>query len=123
MKIIKKIPYDQVNFLWVSSHWDYHLNGICIYDNELCEFKTEESEWDYERDDYKETFMCSIFKLNRKEKISWLLRKKMFEISCGYHWTYKDNKRQIGFPQKRSWFYRPLYKLYYKFKLNKLFSS
>ena len=33
-----KISYRKADFVWVSSHWDYHLEGLCRYKGKLCRF-------------------------------------------------------------------------------------
>ena len=38
-KPIKILPYDKVQFKFISNHYDIHLNGSCIYENSICEFK------------------------------------------------------------------------------------
>lgn len=40
-KLIKILPYNDVNFKWVSNHFDVHLNGSCVYGGELCEFENK----------------------------------------------------------------------------------
>lgn len=50
MKLIATIPYNQVNFKFITNHYDIHYSGTCIYNSNLCEFKSipefdEEGEW------------------------------------------------------------------------------
>jgi len=128
MKLIATIPYDDVNFRWVSNHWDIHLNGICEYQNQICEFKTIQGEghWTYildekgeevEEDEYVETIptVCEIYELTEKEKKERLSRQRKFEICVGYHWTYpyrKTGERPFRIRNPK-WFYRLLFNLYY----------
>ena len=38
---IKILPYDKVQFKFISNHYDVHLGGSCIYENSICEFKSK----------------------------------------------------------------------------------
>lgn len=100
---IATLSYSDVDFVWVSNHWDHHLNGLCKYKENLCEFKC-----DYDKNKVK------IFKLSFYEKIKWLTRKKLFEWMVGDHWTYKNGVRGSNFGvRKPYWFFDLLFKLYY----------
>lgn len=95
--------YSQVEFVWVSDHWDHHLNGLCRYNNKLCEFQ-----WSYFHEKVK------IYKLGFFSKIKWLIRKKLFEWMVGYHWTYKNGTRNAKFGYRKPyWFFKILFNLYY----------
>ena len=76
------INYDDVDFVWVSDHYDIHLRGLCRHNGELCEFETD---WESEK--------VEIKPLSVPQKLRWLLSKKLFEWFVGYHWTYKNGKR------------------------------
>ena len=41
MKLIAEIPMKQVDFVWVSNHWNVHLDGLCRYKGELCRFTSD----------------------------------------------------------------------------------
>lgn len=111
-ELVKILPYDKIDFRWISSHYDVHLNGSCMLDGILHEFKN-----DYPDDD--EEMMVRIYKLDLISKIKWYCRQWIFEKCVGYHWTYSNVNRVRGFYYRNpKWFYVCLYNLYYK-KINK----
>lgn len=103
---IKILPYNQVRFRWVSNHYDHHLNGTCILNGSLHEFKC-----DYEDVDMPQV---KIYQLSIWSKLKWLYRQWLFEKCVGYHWTYSQNRRQYFYYRKPEWFYKALMKWYYK---------
>ncbi len=117
MKIkIATVPYEELDFVWISNHWDIHLNGLCNYKNNLCEFKTKEGEYDWEKEEYIIPTTCDIYSLSLVEKIKWLSTKKKFELMVGYHWTYpyrKTRERPFHY-RKPKWLYKWLFSLFYK---------
>ena len=117
MKILKALlPQSKVDFIWVAKHYDYHINGICKYDNEICEFKGIEPNWNPKKDDWDETWY-EIYKLSTKEKIKWKIRQKKFELMVGYHWSYPQRKEGTDFYiRKPKWFFNMLFRIYYKLK-------
>jgi hypothetical protein len=114
MKLITRIPYDEVDFVWISNHYDVHVSGLCKMGNTLFYFKT------INIDDYfinEEELKCEIFMLSFKEEIKWKLKKFFFEKMVGYHWTYPYRKQGVGFYyRKPEWIYKRLFKLYYSLK-------
>jgi hypothetical protein len=115
--IIATIPYEEVCFKWVSHHWDINLNGICIYENELCEFETffvyDKDEEDEELQGDYDAFV-RIYKLNFLQKLKWLWRKRKFELCVGYYWSYKDGERlNKKFKHKKKSLSSRFYKWYY----------
>jgi len=109
-ELLNIIPYNEVNFKWISNHYDYHLNGLCIYNNKLCEFVTKKNNW------------CIIFRLYGKTKIKWILRKILFEFCVGYHQTYTHSqlkKWNNFYYRKPKWLYKKLFILYFNY-LNKI---
>lgn len=101
-----KIPYNDLNIVWVSNFYDYPLEGICRPNGELMKFTVDD-------DDY----MYFVEPLTGWQKFKWLFNMKMFELCVGKHWSYKDNKRQTFFYyRKPEWLFRFLFKLYYKFQ-------
>ena len=48
---IKILPYDKVQFKFISDHYDVHLNGSCIYENSICEFKSDYPNYDEDKDE------------------------------------------------------------------------
>ena len=120
MKHIITIPYSETDFLWISNHWDLHLEGLCKYKNKIHKFKTLEGEWNEDLNDWNESF-CEIYKLNFIEKINLLWIKKKFEWFVGYHWTYPHRKNGYSFHYRKPKFiFVWLFNLYYKRKNNKI---
>lgn len=103
--MITTINYHDVNFIWISCHYDIHLKGLCLYDNKLCRFEVN----------YNSPEKCEIYSLTILEKIKWSLNKKLFEWCIGYHWTYPLG-RSFG---KRSpkWFWNKIFFIYYKSRI------
>ena len=50
MRKIADVKYEDVNFRFISNHYDVHLGGTCIYNGELCEFKNEYPDYDEDTD-------------------------------------------------------------------------
>lgn len=116
MKKIADIKYDEVNFRFISDHWDVHLTGTCIYNGELCEFKNQYPDYDEELDEWEE-MIVEIYQLNLLEKFKWYKKQWLFEKCVGYHWTYGSGKRNRGFYyRKPKWLYKIIFNLYYKLK-------
>ena len=103
------VPYSEAEWVWVSNHYDIHLDGLCRYQGELCRFET----WDADEDNPQ----VRIFRMTALEKLSWLLRKRMFELCIGHHWTYQQKKTRTHFYYRwPRWFYKGLFWAYYGFK-------
>ena len=121
MKLIANISYSDMDFKFISDHYDLHLNGSCIYNNELCEFKTIVGDWNEDNDKWDEDF-CDIYKLNFIEKFKWLYTQWSFEQCVGYHYSYDveiQSKTVKGFYYRNpKWLYKLLFNVYYK--INKL---
>ena len=116
MKKIADINYENVEFRFISNHYDVHLNGTCIYNGELCEFKNQYPDFNEETDEWEE-MIVEIYQLTFKEKFEWYKRQWMFENCVGYHWTYPQRKEGKSFYyRKPQWLYKRLFKLYYKLK-------
>jgi hypothetical protein len=119
------IPYKDVDFVWVSNHWDFHREGICRYNGELAQFSCTEvypegygscgedcegcPQCDYE-------ICCWIMPLTWRQKLRWIWMKKLFEICVGYHWAYPQRREGVMYGARRprrfwgfvSWlYYRP----------------
>ena len=111
MELADKIPYEKVKFKFISDHYDVHLNGTCIYNNQLHEFKNKDDE-----DDYENMFV-EIYKLSFSEKIKWYFTQLSFELCVGYHWSYSKGKRGKRFYYRKPiWFYEFLFSFYYQIK-------
>jgi hypothetical protein len=116
MKLIAKIPYNEVKFRWVSNHWDLHLEGTCTYNGKLHRFTTEEPDYDEELDEW-ETPYSEIFELTLFEKLKWLKTQWLFEQCVGYHWTYPMRKEgKYFYYRKPQWLYKKIFNFYYKLK-------
>lgn len=113
-ELIKILPYDKVDFKWISNHWDVHLNGTCIYNGDLCEFENDYPSYNEETDEWEE-MMVRIYKLNYFEKAKWTKRQLMFEKCVGYHWSYYKGRRGKNFYyRKPQWLYKLLFRLFYR---------
>ncbi len=128
MTLLTEIPYRDVDFVWVSSHWDIHLSGLCRYNGKLCQFSTTQEnnpEWDEKRDAEDDDYnispfitTCAIYSLSLKEKAKWLFKKKKFEWAVGYHWTYPyrndwNHPKRHFFIRRPKWLYRALFNFHY----------
>jgi hypothetical protein len=121
MEKIAEVDYNDLEFVWVSSHYDVHLAGLCRYQGQLCKFTTDMQDnpnWDRERarndDDYEEDLYiltCTVYKLSFVEKLKELYSKKKFEWCVGYHWSYPD--RGNFYIRKPKWLFRALFNWHY----------
>jgi len=100
------IPYEDMDFIWISDHWDYHLSGLCRYDSKLCRFRIAQDPYKDHTAEYK------IYGLSIIEKLIWIKRKKLFEWCIGYHWTYPMTYTESSRTPK--WFWKIVFRLYYK---------
>lgn len=114
MKHITTILYNEVKFKFISNHYDVHLEGTCIFNNETCYFTNKYPEYDEDTACWEEMFV-KIYKLTFKEKIKFAFKQKMFELCIGYHWTYPYRKQGASFYyRKPKWLYVWLFDTYYK---------
>lgn len=110
--LVKIVPYDKMEFVWINNHYDCHLSGLCRYHNKLYKFRTFfrcVTECDGPPD-------CSLYHLSIVDKVLWLSKKKMFEWCIGYHWSYKDGiilEPRYKFRKPR-WFWNRVFNIYYK---------
>ena len=110
MKLIATIPYEEVDFVWISNHWDIHLSGLCKMGNTLFWFQTQLT------DDY-ENIKCDIFMLSFWEEIRLKVKKFLFEQMVGFHWSYPQRRQGSRFHYRKPvWLYKILFALYYKMK-------
>ena len=113
MNRIATLPYDELKFFWVNSHYDIHLSGLCKIGNTIFYFKTINSNEYY--DDETE-LMCDVYMLSTTEEIKWRLKKFFFEQMVGYHWSYPKRNNKGYYIRKPKWLYKFLFKLYYSLK-------
>tara|TARA_Y100000310_G_scaffold56232_1_gene51642 strand:+ start:47682 stop:48092 length:411 start_codon:yes stop_codon:yes gene_type:complete len=111
MRLLTRIPYEEVDFVWISNHWDMHLSGLCRYNKKLCYFDNVDDIYDNKLKD----IYVSIHNLIFDEKIEWIIRKKLFEWCVGYHWTYPHRESGVHY-RKRSprWFWQFIQDAYYR---------
>lgn len=104
---LAKIPYDQMDFVWITDHYDIHLSGLCRVDGELMLFKIVDVS-DNEMPSYV------VYPLTRLQKVKWLWKKWLFEVCIGEHWSYPQRKKGIHFYIKSpTWFWSTVFALYY----------
>ena len=108
MNRIVTLPYNEVDFVWISSHYDVHLEGLCKMGNTLFWFKTIDPEDD--------NIKCGIYMLSFWEEMKLRMRKFFFEQMVGYHWSYPQKKNSHFHYRKPEWLYKRLFKLYYAIK-------
>jgi len=113
MKLIATLPYDELIFVWIQSHYDVHLSGLCKLGNTFFYFKTINVEESYDED---KELMCEVYMLSTREEIRWRLKKFLFEQMVGYHWTYPKRKNSHFHYRKPEWLYKFLFKFYYAIK-------
>jgi hypothetical protein len=110
MKRIATLPYDELNFVWISNHYDIHISGLCEMGHTLFAFQTINP---HDDDNYR----CEIYMLSFWEEIKWRMRKFFFEQMVGYHWTYPQRKNGANFYIRNpKWLYKFLYKLFFTIK-------
>lgn len=110
---IKILPYSDVQFKFISDHYDVHLRGSCIYENSICEFKNDYPEYDEENEEWRD-MKVKIYKLNWIKKLNWIWKQWLFEKCIGYHWSYKNGKIESHFyHRKPKWLYVWLFNRYY----------
>lgn len=108
-ELVKILPYNDVDFRWISSHYDVHLNGSCMFNRSLHEFENDYPE------DYDSEMMVRIYKLDLLSKLKWYWKQWLFEKRVGYHCSYKKGKRGKSFYyRKPKWLYARIFNWYYK---------
>jgi len=101
MKYKAKVPYKFTTFVFVESHYDHNLAGLCQYKGKLCRFTCRYGS------DY-----CRIWELSFFEKLKALYTKKTFEWFVGRHWTYPDRPNGARYNRREG---SLRFKFYYKF--------
>jgi len=94
---------------FITGHDDYFADhGIGWYNGDMHEF--------YQRySGHEKSLVIDALKLSHFDRIKWFIRRKLFELCVGKHYTYVDGKRNNSFYIKKPDFiYKKLYKLYYK---------
>jgi hypothetical protein len=112
MELITTIPYEEVDFNFITNHYDVHFHGTCIYKGDLCAFYTHR-EYSDESDEIIE--IVSIYKLTFIEKLRWELKQMLFEICIGTHWSYVNGTPKGKYHERNpKWLYTLLFKIYYR---------
>jgi hypothetical protein len=112
MELTTTIPYEEVDFNFITNHYDVHLHGTCIYIGDLCEFYTHR-EYSDESDEITE--IVSIYKLTFFEKMRWELKQMLFELCVGNHWSYVNGKPKGHYHERKpKWLYSLLFQIYYR---------
>lgn len=119
-----EVPYGSVKFVWVSDHYDFHREGICMHQGKLARFTCiedyppgygtcgEECEGCPKCEGYP--IVCNIWPLTPIERLRWMRRKKAFEMMIGYYWSYPHRGQGVRFQDRKPrWFSRLLFRLYY----------
>lgn len=99
---MEPIYWQDLHLVWVRDFYDMPLSGLCRYNGALCEFAG-----DYETKAYE------IKPLAWWQKVRWLMRKRLFEVCVGTHWTYGPEGVEPGYFRYRGLIHRMLFKLYY----------
>lgn len=117
--------YADIDFVWVSNHWDFHRGGLCRHNGELAEFscidEIPEEGWGTCGDDCdgcplcEYVIVCQIKPLSWMQQRKWLARKWLFEFCVGHHWTYPQRRNGERFKSRKPrWLGALLFSLYYK---------
>lgn len=105
-----RVPYKAVQWVWISGHYDLHLDGLARHNGVLMRFETPQFYWCNRR---RLSPVVRLWPLRRREKLTWLLRKKFFEVCVGHHWTYPQRAR--GYRRRKPlWLASLLFHFYYR---------
>lgn len=114
-ELAAKISYDNVDFRFISDHYDVHLSGTCIYNDALHDFENDYPSYNEEKDEY-EDMSVRIYSLDFYTRLKRYWKQWLFEQYVGYHWTYpyrKNRSRPFKYRNPK-WFYTMLFKWFYK---------
>ena len=98
------VAHDREDFkmIWVTNFWDKPLAGLCRVNGELRRFSAEYDEQGY-----------TTYPLTSFEKVKWIIRKWIFELCVGTHFSY-DRKSSESFRWRRpKWLHKFLFNCYY----------
>lgn len=101
------VPYEKMNFVWITNHYDFHLSGLCRHAGALCRFKLE-SDWE------EPVIIYRVTRLDPLQRTGSLIHKWLFEACVGRHWTYPDRKcgERYG-SRKPAWLHKLLSRSYF----------
>lgn len=99
----------ELNYVFISNYYDLPLSGLCRHQGKLCRFSIDK-DWGGEEPVFYDVFELSFF-----ERLKARYNKKLFELCVGYHWSFKDKKREGSFyVRSPQWFYKWLFNIYFK---------
>lgn len=102
------VDYKDMDFVFVTNHYDIHIEGLCRINNKLWSFKL------YDMNDAASS-VYAVTPLNCVDTLKAVIAKKAFEICVGYHWTYPNRTNGEEFYMKSpKWFWNMVFHLYYK---------
>jgi hypothetical protein len=101
---MKRVPYKDVQIVWVNDFYDWPLSGVGLHNGRVVRFKREDID--------DEVFVLTA--LTRRQRLKEWYRRTLFGICVGWHWHYKDGKRAYRFGRSPQWFWGALTNLYYK---------
>jgi len=105
-----RVKYENVNYFFVTNHYDIHLSGLAKMNGKLYYFKIPKG-YSWDKLLYKLPKM-HLYPLSLKEKILFLTMKRMFEFCVSKSWSYPVKTQE---PNNRPhWFQKILFNLYYK---------
>ena len=102
-----RVKYDDMQFHYITSHYDLHWAGTCIYNGKIAEFVTRD-ETDYEAindacpsckdggtNDYKDCtceayaeLWCEIKELTFVERVKWFFKKQYYKHKYASCYSY-----------------------------------
>lgn len=94
--------HSDFKMIWVTSFYDKPLAGICRVDGELRRFSAEHDEQGYT------TYPLTFF-----EKFKWMIKKWIFEICVGTHFSYDRKSLRVFHWRRPKWLHTFLFKCYY----------
>lgn len=99
------IPYEDMKFVWIASFWDGPIEGLCKFDGQVMHFREAGANGTYR-----------VSPLTPIRKARWLLRKFLFELCVGKHYSYPHRTNGVHFHWRRPIrLHKALFSAYYKF--------
>ena len=94
---------NNLHILYVIRFYDIPLEGLCLHQGKIEKFIV-----DYD------TLQATIIHLSTLQRFHYLLKKKLFELCVGNHWTYKDGQRNsIYYERQPTCLHKALFNIYY----------
>lgn len=118
MRLIDIIDHKNLSIskIWVTSYYDYPLEGYCWYNSRRHYFICIESDNELEEGStHFEKLYYYIYELDFIEYVKSIIDQKLFEICVGYHYTFKNGSRLGDYHLKSpEWFWKIVQTIYYK---------